>query len=285
MFSSDSGDVGLAASDGGLLSGAPPDCDPGLVERRFGIVGCRAEGALLRSVMRTGTWMNDSSGREQVGALGVLLDHVLGEIFYTTRARDQWSLTTELAFDVIAPPPWNTTVLYAVSWVPRGERTQGFAQAEVTDDSGTLLAVGTTRIQYVAASASPPEAGHVGEIASRAANFAEHLGIRISSDTETTRVELPDTQDWGNLYGVLHGGIWAGMAETAAAEAFARRGGLRTAHVHVSYLRQSSPGASIRVDARPVHCGRLFGLMEVIGADDTGRQCVKAMVTGRRYEP
>ncbi|MGQ4598924.1 hotdog fold thioesterase [Nocardia sp. R6R-6] len=275
---------GLPTSDGEFLTDLSPDCKPGAVERRFGVVGCRADGSLLRSVMLTGPWMNDSAGRAQVGALGVLLDHVLGEVFYVARAADKWSLTTELSLDVIVPPPWTTTAVHAISWAPQEDRTSGFAQCEVRDDAGILIAVGTTRVQYVAASQALNGTQNMAEFGSGAANFAEHMGLRIASDADAVRVELTDPRRWHNVYGILHGGVWAGLAEAAAAEVFARHGCLRTARLQVAYLRPPARGAAVRVEARPVHVGRLFGLIEVTGLDSTGRQCVRAVVTGRQYE-
>ncbi|MET8053241.1 PaaI family thioesterase [Streptosporangium sp. NPDC005286] len=270
---------------GELSQDAPPDCDLGVVERRFGIVGCQADGRFLRSVMRTGPWMDDSHGRQQAGALAVLLDHVLGETIYTARPIGHWSLTTELTFDIIVPPPWNTATLHATSWVPRAETTGGFAQCEVVDDFGTLIAVSAAWTQYVPAGDSrvaaeravPPD-----DPPPETVNFAEHLGVRISADEQRTRVELPDPERWNNGYGVLHGGVWASLAEVAAAEAFERGGDLRTAHVHVSYLRPPAPGAAISMIVQPMHIGRSFGVIQVTGSDDSGRSCVSATVTGRR---
>ncbi|WP_170322290.1 PaaI family thioesterase [Acrocarpospora macrocephala] len=229
--------------------------------------------------------MDGSHGRQQAGALAVLLDHALGETIYTARPAGHWSLTTELACDIIVPPPWNTATLHATSWVPRAEATGGFAQCEVADDFGTLIAVGAAWTQYVPAGDSrvaaelvvPTDGPPPGAV-----NFAEHLGVRISTDDQRTRVELRDPARWYNGYGVLHGGVWASMAEVAAAEAFARGGDLRTAHVHVSYLRPPVPGAAISMIGQPIHIGRSFGVIQVTGSDDSGRSCVSATVTGRR---
>lgn len=276
--------VSSSASDE-LLRGAPSDCDLGAVEKSFGVVGCRAEGALLRSVMRTGPWMSNSSG-QQAGALGVLLDHALAERLYAERGVGQRLLTTELAFDILAPPPWSTRAFHVTSWVPRREPEGGFAQCEMVDDHGTLVATGSTWTQYVRADDIGSLPGPFGVSddchTTSAVGFRAHLGARIVTEGEDVRIEVAEARRWDNPYGMLHGGIWASLTEMAAAEAFARRGCLKTAHVHVSYLRSPTAGASVSVVARPVHIGRSFGVVEIAGSDGSGRLCVAATVTGRR---
>src|SRR4051812_26178164 len=91
-----------------LLDGKPPDCQLGAVERRFGVVGCRMDGGVVHSAMRGGAWMDRTPGHQQSGAIGVLVDHVLGGAFYMARSPGQWSLTTELSIDILVPPPWRT---------------------------------------------------------------------------------------------------------------------------------------------------------------------------------
>lgn len=268
-----------------LPHGGPPDCDPGTVERRFGILGCRAEGHLLRSVMRTGRWMDRSPGRQQAGALAVFADHVLGEFFYVSGPPGRRTLTTELALDVLVPPPWRTAALHATAWIPRREATGGFAQAEVVDDAGDLVAVAAAWLQYMPAAPEPvaapaaAEAGTAAGTAGAATSLAAHLGTRSEADGECVRVELPEARRWHNVYGVLHGGIWACLAELAAAELLTGRGGLRTANVRVSYLRGAA--GPVTAVARPVRLGRSFGVVEVRGLDGAGRTCVTATVTGR----
>jgi uncharacterized protein (TIGR00369 family) len=251
------------------------------VEQRFGVTECRSDGATLRSAMTTGPWMDRTPGIEQAGALGVFLDHVLGEAHYLARPADHWSLTTELSFEVLVPPPWRTSRLHATSWVSRNEPAGGFVQADVTDERGTLVAIGTTWIQYVPAATAAAREPVAMPHAPAAADFASHLGVRIGADGEDVAIELRDPSRWHNTYGLPHGGIWACLAEMAAAETFARTGDLRTAHVHVSYLRPATPGATVSAVARPVRVGRSFGVVHVTGADGTGRTCVSATVTGR----
>ncbi|MEU2913938.1 PaaI family thioesterase [Streptomyces massasporeus] len=267
------------------LDNAPHACTPGAVERRFGVLGCRVQDGFLRTVMRTGPWMDGSDGH-QAGALAVLLDHSMAETIYNAAGPGRWSLTTRLAYDIVAPAPWRTAALYATSWVPRSDRSGGFAQCEVTDERGELVAVGSTWVQNVAASGPlHPVADAASEDTggSGAANFTDHLGARLTVEGEDTRAELPRAEPWNNGYGTLHGGVWAGLAELAGSAALAHHGrDLRTATVSVSYLRRTVR-PSVAAVARPAHLGQSFGVVEVTGTDNSGRQCVSATVTGRHH--
>jgi uncharacterized protein (TIGR00369 family) len=275
----------LWATDGAAV-GASEECVPGRVEERFGIAGCLTEGRLRRSVARVGPWMDSDRGGLQAGAISVQFDHVMGEALNAIAPPNHWQVTTELAFDIVVPPPWESETLHVSGWVAgRGQRG-GFAQAEMVDDRGTLLAVGTTWVQCipVGSPSEMDESGTVGDPARPSAlTLAAHLGVRMGSDGGDPRAELMEPGLWTNTFGILHGGVWASLVELAAAEVFADAG-LRTAHVHVSYLRSPALGAPVSAIARPVHLGRSFGVVAVTGTDGTGRLCVTATVTGRRDE-
>jgi uncharacterized protein (TIGR00369 family) len=254
------------------------------VERRFGVLGCRTDGSLLRSTMRVRPWTNNPTVRN-AGVLGLFLDHVLAEPLFLARKTDQWLFTTELAFDIVVPPPWTTTLLHATAHNTSSEADGGLTQGEVQDDHGRLIAVGSTWTQYVPATgslrASPQQAPAAGD-GNDAMSLADHLVIQTATDGGDTHVALADPQPWHNLYGRLHGGVWAAMFEMAAAESFTRAGGLRTSHVHICYLRPAAADAPVSAVARPLHTGRSFGVIQVTGSDDSGRTCVTATVTGRR---
>lgn len=274
----------LHAGDGQLLQGAVPGCLPGNVEQRFGLSACQVDGSVFRSAARTGRWMDSAHGGQQAGAVGVQFDHVLGEALYAAAPPDHWALTTELGFDIIVAPPWDAASLQVKAWAAASGRRGGFAQAELTDDDGTLLGVGSTWIQYVPVrTQSRPDGAGGGVAPPSAVNFATHLGVRLTSQAGDPRADLAEPGLWTNDFGVLHGGVWASLVELAASEVLASRG-LRTAHVGVSYLRPPALGSAVSALARPVHAGRSFGVVEVTGQDASGRRCVMATVTGRRRE-
>ncbi|GAA4546548.1 hypothetical protein GCM10023175_28990 [Pseudonocardia xishanensis] len=232
---------------------------------------------------RTGPWLARSPGLIQTGAIGVLLDHALGETLFVHRAPGQWSLTTELAYDVLVPPPWTTVDLHVESVIERRDGSGGFARGTLVDDDGRPLVMATTWARYVAGddgvgSPAPDGAPRPMPVAG---SLQELLGYRVQDVPDGLAVALPDAGSWTNDYGVLHGGIWAVLAELAATETFARgRSELVTSHVHVSYLRRAVPG-TVSAVARRRHQGRSFGEVEVDGIDADGRPCVTATVTGR----
>ncbi|NKQ51937.1 hotdog fold thioesterase [Amycolatopsis sp. K13G38] len=276
----------LCAGDGELVRGASLECVPGVVERHFGLTACRTEGKLLQSVSHVGPWMDSAHGGQQAGAAGVQFDHVMGEALYAVAPAEHWALTTELTFDIVVAPGWETETLHVNGWVTDSGPRGGFAQAELVDQRGALLAVGTTRVQYVPAR-TPQEKVETGEANGderpSAVNFAAHLGVRLGAENGDPRADLVEPGLWTNDYGVLHGGVWASIVELAAGEVLADTG-LRTAHVHVSYLRSPGLGSPVSAIARPVHAGRSFGVVEVTGRDGSGRPCVTATVTGRRAD-
>lgn len=279
-----------------LLAGGPSVCDLGGVERSFGIVGCGRDQDTW-TVARFGPWMTARPGLEHPGAVAVLLDHCLGETIFIGRPAGSWSLTTELGFDVLVPPPWDLGVAFARARMSRAESTGGFAEGEILAEDGTVLVRATTWARYVAVDGGPdttlPPPRRVAAGAPPAAgSLAEHLGYRVerSADTgtvdtatvDTATVVLPDAGRWNNDYGVLHGGVWATVAEVASSAALTDGGpDLTTAHVQVSYLRRAAPGEVV-LTARPRHRGRTFAEVAVLGTDAEGRICVSATVTARR---
>src|SRR5690242_14160912 len=55
--------------------------------------------------MITGPWMTGPDGRPSPGGLGVLVDDVLGYAILAARPRNDWSVSTEIALDVLGPVP------------------------------------------------------------------------------------------------------------------------------------------------------------------------------------
>lgn len=267
----------------GPFAGARSACALPAVERRFGVLGCAREDT-LHTVGRLGPWAERSPGTTQVGAAGVLIDHALGETLYAARAPGQWSLTTELALDVVVPPPWSAGDLHVMSSVLRGDATGGYARGELIDDSGRLLVTASSWTQYVTRRHQPERAGaQEPASATGAVSFVEHLGCEIVERTDGVEARLPSPHIWSNPYGVLHGGVWTGLAEMAAAETVERGDGdLVTAHVHLSFLRAARAGP-VSAIARRRHQGHSFGHVDVTGVDTTGRECVLATVTSRPH--
>lgn len=267
-----------------LLAGATGDCSLESVELAFGVAGC-ARADTSYTVAQAGPWMDRPRGGQHPGSLGVLLDHALGEQLYIHCGEGQLSLTTELVFNIIEPPPWRTSTLLAESWATRIDRTGGHAQGLVRDDSGAVIATGSTWVRYASPAArttAMDPALHPPRHAA-AQSLEDHLGFLASAGPDGARAELPHPELWANEYGIVHGGVWAALVEAAAGQLLAAVSGdtLATASVRISYIRPGDTGP-LSVDAEPRHIGRSFGEASATGTDFTGQPCVLATVTGRR---
>lgn len=264
----------------GELIETRPQCVHGAVEWRFGIERCEGAGHTLRTVAPTGPWMDGPHGGRQAGSVGVQFDHVMGGVLYAVAPEGHWALTTELTFDVVAVLPRNVDATCVTGSVVQHDSRGGFARAELVDEHGVLLAVGSTRVHYVPGQTRMGAEEERADIDRYGVNFPAHLGAQITADDDSARVDLLEPERWANPFGALHGGVWAGLVELAGSEILTRRR-LRTAHVDVTYLRRAALDTVVSAIARPLHLGRAFGVVQITGIDGTGRQCVLATVTGR----
>ena len=114
------------------------------------------------------------------------------------------------------------------------------------------------------------------------AGFVKLLGLRIA-EASGDRVVLtcPVTPDLHQPYGLVHGGVHATLAETAASIAgalwFADRGKVVGISNHTDFLRAVRAG-ELRVVATPLARGRTTQLWEVAIRDDQDRLVAHAKV-------
>jgi 1,4-dihydroxy-2-naphthoyl-CoA hydrolase len=101
------------------------------------------------------------------------------------------------------------------------------------------------------------------------------LGIRIE-EASADRVVLtcPVTPDLHQPFGLVHGGVYATLAETAASVAgagwFGDRGKVVGVSNHTDFLRAVREGG-LRAEATPLSRGRTTQLWQVEISDDHGR--------------
>lgn len=116
-----------------------------------------------------------------------------------------------------------------------------------------------------------------------APTIAEHLGFATIDDGPD--VQLDDVAVWVNDFDILHGGVWACMAEIAGAQTIAEQNPhLNTAQVHTVYFRSATPGAPVSTAANVVHVGGRFAVAQVSGLTADGTLCTLSTVTARRVE-
>jgi 1,4-dihydroxy-2-naphthoyl-CoA hydrolase len=108
------------------------------------------------------------------------------------------------------------------------------------------------------------------------------LGIRVeAASADRVVLRCPVTADLHQPYGLVHGGVYATLAETAASIAAALWFGDRGKVVGVSnatdFLR-AVRGGSLRAEATPLARGRTTQLWQVEIGDDGGRLVAHAKV-------
>jgi uncharacterized protein (TIGR00369 family) len=112
--------------------------------------------------------------------------------------------------------------------------------------------------------------------------FIKLVGIRTEEAT-ADRVVLtcPVTPDLYQPFGLVHGGVYATLAETAASVAgalwFGDRGKVVGVSNHTDFLR-AVRGGELRAQATPLARGRTTQLWQVEIADDQGRLVAHAKV-------
>ena len=103
----------------------------------------------------------------------------------------------------------------------------------------------------------------------------ELLGIRVEQVSgDRAVVVCPVTTDLQQPYGLVHGGVYAVLAETAASYGAAawlgERGGTFGISNHTDFLRPVRDGA-LRAEATPLARGRTTQLWQVAISDDRDR--------------
>lgn len=111
-------------------------------ELAFRVARPVADGGTVSSFMPVGPWLNGPSGRPLAGALGVLIDNVLGCAIMLRRPPGGWSVSAEISLDLCGPVPDGTHVLRAEGRNDHSDVTGGIASCSVTDGSGRLIALG-----------------------------------------------------------------------------------------------------------------------------------------------
>ena len=112
--------------------------------------------------------------------------------------------------------------------------------------------------------------------------FIKLVGLRIEEATgDRVVLSCPVTPDLHQPFGLVHGGVYATMAETAASVAgamwFGDQGKVVGVSNHTDFLRAVRRG-QLRAEATPLTRGRTTQLWQVEIADDQGRLVAHAKV-------
>lgn len=237
----------------------------------------------VSATMVTGPWLAAADGRVSVGALGPLVDDVIG--YGVELAEERWSVSTELGIAMVGEVPTDGSTLRAESWIEGVAGEDGVARAEVRDAGGRLVATAQARSRFgspisegggrVPPSGAPgvPGAGTLGG----PGTLVDLLGpgVVVSPGRLVARVE----ERFANPMGNLHGGVslwWSELVAGLAVPAPAA-----TASVRIHHVRGIPGGSEITFTATPEHRGRTIALVRVVSTDERGRVCAVASVALR----
>jgi acyl-coenzyme A thioesterase PaaI-like protein len=237
-------------------------------EGLFGVQHLAVSGTSATGSMRADAWITG------LGSLGVLVDDVLGYAILGARLSNSWSVSTEIAIDLMAPVP-TRGVLRVEASLTHADARGGFAVGTVTSGDDTVLAVCRQRGRFVPAPAhllSSDEDGTAGVPVTAARGLEGQFNPKAGAATG-----LAVTPLLGNPLGNLHGGVTLAASELIAAEALGRR--LRSASIHVTYVRPVPVGTTLQLEAEVVFAGRTLGSARVIGRNADRKPCTVATVT------
>lgn len=238
------------------------------------------DGGVVRLAMATGPWLHDGDSRPAAGALGVLLDDLLGQAVIAHRPDEHWAVTTELAIDVAGPLPADGSRLGGDAELVSVDAAGGLSRGRVRGADGAVVAVGTTWSRFVPGVPPSVLAGSYGPASVRrgAGSLPELLGLVWSAGA----LVLADRPDLVNPAGRVHGGVVACAAECAARRAVAGSG-LVTASLRVIYVRPAV--APVVLTPTVLHRGRSLAAVEVLARGADGRRCAVTTVGLRSAEP
>jgi uncharacterized protein (TIGR00369 family) len=255
-------------------------------EALFRVTRPSEDGVTVRSAMPEGPWLTGPDGHLAAGALGVLIDNVLGYALMLRRPPNSWSVSAEISLDMCGldrpgRPPDGLRLISAEASTDYHDETGGVASGAVTDDAGGLLALCRQHGRWVpTVPGSPPEGRQPpSPSALGSAGLAGVLGLPDVADGGAY-LDFPVTGDLVNPLATLHGGITLGVCELVARAAVGTGGGpWRTASIHATYPRPLPVGTIVRFEARVRHRGRAFAVIQVTATNGEGKPCVIATVT------
>ncbi len=112
--------------------------------------------------------------------------------------------------------------------------------------------------------------------------FDSVLGLElVEASGDRVLGRLPVQAHLHQPFGIVHGGVWCSVVETAASVGgalwFGDRGQVVGVSNHTNFLRAVRDGV-VDVEALPIHRGRTQQLWQVTVADDAGRLVAQGQV-------
>jgi uncharacterized protein (TIGR00369 family) len=262
-------------------------------ERSFRVARARMQGDAVVSSMPAGPWLEGPDGRAVTGALGVMIDNVLGSALMMDGVPGRWPVSAQISLDMCRPLPADVSVLRADARIAHSDPEVGMATGSVRDDQDRLIALCQQHSRWIADPAAGRHAGRPGAGDATPAHppvpadLPKALMAGISQASGAVSLELAVTQELANPLGNLHGGVTFCAVDVVAQAALGLRGGpCDTSSVHVTYTRPCPVGTSVMFRGAVAHCGRSLGVVQVEVVNQDGKHCALAtVVTGAPAQP
>ena len=259
--------------------------------RRFGIDAMEVDSraATVTMAMSLAGMRNPLTGAPTVGALGVLVDSVGGLVGHLRRDAGEWTVTTELAYELasggasLADDVFEDPIV--VTGSPLGPKGTSALALCTLARRGVLVGTATVRSYYVRGrdvdvsepdETLPPDPGIA---------LAEQLAVEPRSAADGKAVLLQRSDPLViNALGIVNGGVAAAGLELVASAVANGDGGepKHTRSIRVSFLAPLLAEGNAHYRAEPIRRTRSTGFVDAVAVNDDGQVAVSARVTAYR---
>lgn len=247
-------------------------------ERSFRLEPVTGNGSSAVGSMETGDWSRDASGRAQAGALGVLIDDVLGFSAAALTPDGFSTVTTHIHADFLCDVPADESTVTADVTSVDVDATGGLASGTVRSAAGRTIARATLRSRFVPGAPDVEFSNPSSSSDPVSADVLATLGGVIEYFDGGLDLRFPVRPDAVNVKSNLHGGLTFCAAELSGAAAL-RGHSAHTTAVDIVYLRAAPLGSELVFRATVVHPGRQLGLARVEAMNERGKPIAVAMIT------
>jgi uncharacterized protein (TIGR00369 family) len=256
---------------------------PTAAEALFSVTSVSGSAESTTGTMRTGPWSTGADGRPSSGALGVLLDDVVGYAVVAARPPGHWAVSVEMYVDFCGELPGPGNELRAESRVIRADAVGGLAEGRVLDAGGSVVATCSERMLFVPGDPSDMTAPRAPVPDSTPApDLPGLLGAALHRDGDAASLELAATGQLANPVGNLHGGVLLCLTEMVGQHALHDPAApLVSSSALITFVRPVALHQRVRLDATVQHRGRKLGVASVVSRNAAGKVCTVATVTGR----
>ena len=244
-------------------------------------------GAVVMALPLAGL-VNPFTDLPTVGPLAILVDAAGGLVNHIRRDSDQWTVTSELAFELNSDPEARASmesgvpVIAAASALgPKG--VSPLAVCTLTC-GGAVVGTATVRSYFVGTDDLVLDQPSPAAPGTSRASLADLMSVETREISGPTRVLRQDSDPiLINALGIVNGGVASAGLELAASAAVNAGGPpLHTATLRVHFLRPFFAGGNSRYEATPMRVGRGTAVADAQAIGDDGRVTLVARLSAYR---